>query len=933
MHHYILYFFQAIKIRSILTQLLLKNHGSFNKKNLMIPHQLQLKNFLSYGPETQVIDFSNYHLICLSGKNGHGKSAMLDAITWAIWGQARKSSGNSKPDAGLLHLGQKHMMVILEFEVNGQHYRIRREYLNTASKPFATLDFGVKSTDGKLTALTDKTIKDTQEKIERTIGITYESFTNSTFLRQGQSNEFSTKSPKERKEILAQILQLQKFENQKKIALLHARKLQQDFIGQCNIKERIDQELINLASTQQDYAIIQENLKQSEQQRQKVVTEKTTLTARFQEIQKQLHQQIFLTHQKDELEKNITQIAQDISAMEQFLQQQPPSIDPATLKIEEQKTIALIAKLQQAHQTKLQLKENYLTTKEKLNEAVNSITQRYQIEQQSLQVQFAKYQEALILTHKQLETEQATQKKLQTELTNAQQKVTKLNQELQPLLNIKQELQIAQELFEKNKLEYQNLCSQTTQLQQQLNNLAQEQHELYHNVQDSCLLCMQPISQEQQQAIIQKLRAQQQETEQNLATTKSHIQNLKNILSLEHADLQKTRQNYELFIAQEAQQHEQVLQLEKLTTQAKAQTMVVTTYHEQIIELQNTQQTILTQLQSAKNAFEQQLNSYDLVQLKQTLQLIESQGKELNFQISDLQNAEQKLTEIRQTLDKYHARTDASAKQAKQAELVQLRKNKTIAQEQLTALINKLALFLPLEQQQKELLAHEQAQNQILENLEIAHRQMLITKGSLEQKQKKQADLEVEQTAIVISIKSLQQELTDYQEIAKALGKDGIQALLIEQAIPEIEHETNQILARLTNNQTQIFIESLRDLKKGGSKETLDIKISDSFGLRDYEMFSGGEAFRIDFALRIGISKLLARRAGTTLQTIFIDEGFGSQDEEGLQLIMDNIYKIQDDFAKIIIVSHLPEMKEQFPVQFIIEKKRCGSTVSVIHQG
>ena len=107
----------------------------------MIPHILHIKNFLSYGPETQIIDFKPYNLINLSGKNGHGKSALLDAITWAIWGQSRKSSGQAKPDAGLMHLGQKHMMVILEFEVNGTMYRVRREYLQTQSKPFATLDF------------------------------------------------------------------------------------------------------------------------------------------------------------------------------------------------------------------------------------------------------------------------------------------------------------------------------------------------------------------------------------------------------------------------------------------------------------------------------------------------------------------------------------------------------------------------------------------------------------------------------------------------------------------------------------------------------------------------------------------------------------------------------------------------------------------------
>ena len=77
----------------------------------------------------------------------------------------------------------------------------------------------------------------------------------------------------------------------------------------------------------------------------------------------------------------------------------------------------------------------------------------------------------------------------------------------------------------------------------------------------------------------------------------------------------------------------------------------------------------------------------------------------------------------------------------------------------------------------------------------------------------------------------------------------------------------------------------------------------------------------------------MARRAGTALQTLIIDEGFGSQDEEGLNNIMEAIYKIQDDFAKVIIVSHLATMKDQFPVHFVIEKGAHGSTVKIVEQG
>ena len=182
-------------------------------------------------------------------------------------------------------------------------------------------------------------------------------------------------------------------------------------------------------------------------------------------------------------------------------------------------------------------------------------------------------------------------------------------------------------------------------------------------------------------------------------------------------------------------------------------------------------------------------------------------------------------------------------------------------------------------------------------------------------------------------IAQLNNTIDDYQIIATATGNDGIQALLIDETIPEIEQEANKLLAKLTNNQAHIIIDSLRDLKKGGTKETLDIKISDPTGIRPYELFSGGEAFRIDFALRIAISKLLAHRSGTALQTLIIDEGFGSQDEEGLGQIMDALYKIQNDFSKIIIVSHLAALKDQFPVHFVIEKGARGSSIKVVELG
>jgi exonuclease SbcC len=148
-------------------------------------------------------------------------------------------------------------------------------------------------------------------------------------------------------------------------------------------------------------------------------------------------------------------------------------------------------------------------------------------------------------------------------------------------------------------------------------------------------------------------------------------------------------------------------------------------------------------------------------------------------------------------------------------------------------------------------------------------------------------------------------------------------------ALPELEIETNKLLGRMTDNRMHVKIESQRETRKGDTVETLDIKIADELGTRNYEMFSGGEAFRINFAIRIALSKLLARRAGAPLPTLIIDEGFGTQDASGLEKLKEAITSIQDDFKKIIVITHIEELKDAFPTRIDVVKTVDGSTIEV----
>jgi exonuclease SbcC len=192
--------------------------------------------------------------------------------------------------------------------------------------------------------------------------------------------------------------------------------------------------------------------------------------------------------------------------------------------------------------------------------------------------------------------------------------------------------------------------------------------------------------------------------------------------------------------------------------------------------------------------------------------------------------------------------------------------------------------------------------------------QLLQQRAGLQTQIERCDELREGRDAVDEQLKACERDIRIYRELITAFGKDGIQALIIEQAIPEIEEEANRILSRLTDNRTQIAIESLRDLKKGGTRETLDIKISDELGERSYELYSGGEAFRVDFSIRIALSKLLASRTGTRLRTLIIDEGFGTQDTEGLDHLVEAIQAISQDFEKILVITHVESLKQAFPV-------------------
>jgi len=180
-------------------------------------------------------------------------------------------------------------------------------------------------------------------------------------------------------------------------------------------------------------------------------------------------------------------------------------------------------------------------------------------------------------------------------------------------------------------------------------------------------------------------------------------------------------------------------------------------------------------------------------------------------------------------------------------------------------------------------------------------------------------------------LEEVKKEIEVYKRLSEIFSKKGLQTMIIETVLPEIENEANKLLEKITDGRMSVKFITSKEKKSGqGEIETLEIRITDNLGERGYEVYSGGETFRIDLAIRVALSKVLSKRAGTKLQFLAIDEGFGSLDAAGKDEVVDAICALKDDFKKILVSTHIQELKNLFPTRIEVTKDEEGSHLEVV---
>lgn len=1015
----------------------------------MIPVSLSLRNFMSYGEDVPPLDFSQFSIACLTGQNGHGKSAILDAITWALWGEARKAVGARKPDEGLLRIGASEMQVEFTFDLEGDRFRVARGWRRTGRSGRSSLELQVYQPEqDEYVTLTGSSQSETQQKINQFLRMDYQTFINSAFLLQGRADEFTQKNASERKRILSDILGLGKYDELAALAreqhnLVRDQLLQQEaelnllqreaaqgerwqqqlqeaedviWAAQADLnqleedRERLQEEISRLQAEEARGQELARQLRQRQQEQRQLEEQLQRLTEALEHDADLLRQQAAITaeyarlQEVEALRSEMTARLQRVRQLEQEISQLTGQISAARMAMEHDLQIAaqqqrqLLAEARQLGQV-MEQKEQILARQARQQQLAAALAR---LEKQRQQVDEISRQERQLQAS--VEKEEAL---LQAEVRNLARSLQEAERQLQQLPRLRQqqeqqqarllELQAAGDELERVREAGSQQALLLQQLETEAERLAAEQQEVAEKLSllgqseaADCPLCQHPLEPERQAELAAEYRAQEQ----------ALVQAARGVTQRQE---QATRERDRLrrrYLAL----NRQVKELPGLQQQAAAGAAAV----EQLLRLQEAseqQQTQLRQLQQRlrqgdyAHAERQQLREleeqrqqigYD-PQLQAAVEKELQEYGQLPVQLHQLQTAQRRLGEIgveaaelaereaglRQQLEQgEYAAAEQERRRALQAALEavaydgqqhraldeewtrlqpggQRYRQLLVAQERAASLNQQLnagrarqaALAAEIGRLQQEIQTLQTALQELeplrqrlqqigaeLDAIRRRQQQAIGRKVEAESGLLRSRQAQARQEVLQQQAAQLQRERRIYERLTVAFGKDGIPALIIENAIPEIEELANEILERLSGGKARVTIEPLRDKKSGGTKETLEIKISDEMGTRDYELFSGGEAFRTDFAIRIALSKLLARRAGTRLQTLVIDEGFGTQDAEGLQNMVEAIQAVREDFEKILVVTHLDALRDAFPVRIEVTKyPEVGSRWRIVH--
>ena len=858
----------------------------------MIPQRLSIRNFLCYRENVPPLDFAGLHLACLCGANGHGKSALLDAITWSLWGRAR---GRTQDE--LIYYGADEARVELEFLARGTSYRVIRSHARgmPGRRRAGVSDLQLQLLNcGDAEPISGNSVRETQEKIQQLIGLDYDTFINSAFLLQGRADEFTSKTPSDRKAVLASILGLDAYDRlqvraREKLAEVRSANDQSE-----GVLQQLRREVEDLGDPSQELFGLEQYLQTVEIDLQTKRRDLDLLRSRDQELENRKQALAEEQRRIDHFVEEIAQLEVALAQAQRRIEEYLALVDQASLIREG------LEKLGEARQRFEELEEvrgQHLAYTEKragVLQAIDSRRARVETLAEELRRKVAEELTPRAEAEAQLLSEQA---RFQSQIHALSSQKEELASQRERQQNLANRLGEANTTAERYKTEGKELGKKLALLDNPAGGQA------------VCPLCGTSLALDACQGLADTYSREIQEKRdlyrQNQAVLKS--------LQAEKSDVDQALPQQEQALA--GSQRELELALSNVDRQIQESRHA----QQELEEIQPRLASAMASLESGEFASVENKTLDELDLQIRSLGYEEEARQQSYAQMQELQGFQERQAHLSQARARLPEEEEALA----QTRDMLLRRREELAANQAELLAGQQAVdsFGQLQGQLKEAELG-------LTEAEGKQQTAIARRGYLEGQLRRREDLAMELDAVSSRKTELEEDQGIYQELATAFGRQGVQAMLIETVIPRLEEEGNYLLGQMTDNRMHLKLETQRERRSGRGEpiETLEINVSDELGPRSYEMYSGGEAFRVNLALRIALAKVLAQRMGAPLPTLFIDEGFGTQDGAGRERILDVISSIQHDFDKIIVITHLEDLKDMFPVRIEVQKNGDGST-------